>query len=104
MSTRTRSVLRALVATFVAAVLLPLAAQAESPAPPESVGPSVGDKVFDAAVLRPFGFITTIIGVVFFLPAALVSIPNGPDGREEAWDVLVGESVESTFRRPLGEF
>ena len=24
--------------------------------------------------------------------------------RQEAWDVLVGEPFESTFRRPLGDF
>ncbi len=99
MSKRMRSALRALVATLVAGLLLPLAAAAQAESSPSRYA-----KAFDAVVLRPLGFLTTVIGVVFYVPAVLVSIPNGPEGREEAWDVLVGEPAESTFQRPLGDF
>ena len=55
-------------------------------------------------VLRPLGLVSTLPGAALLLPAVLVSIPNGPEGREEAWDLLVGRPVQRTFQRPLGDF
>ncbi len=61
------------------------------------------DKVFDAIILRPHGFVTTLLGGVFFLPAALMASPSGAEGILDAWEHFVAPSVESTFKRPLGE-
>ena len=85
-----------------------------------SSGPSVGSKIFDCAVLRPFGLITTIVGGVFFVPAAAVAsaaffVPptvlfeqrdrtRVVDGIKIAWEHLVAPPVENTFTRPLGDF
>ena len=69
-----------------------------------SNGPSVGSKIFDCAVLRPVGLVTTIVGGVFFLPAALMASPSGAEGVQAAWEHFVAPSVESTFKKPLGEF
>jgi hypothetical protein len=65
---------------------------------------SVGSKIFDCAVLRPFGFAATILGAVFFVPAAALAAPSGAAGVQPAWDVFVGAPVENTFKRPLGDF
>ncbi len=69
-----------------------------------SNGPSVGSKIFDCAVLRPFGFVATIIGGAFFVPAAALASPSGADGIQAAWEHFVVANVENTFTRPLGEF
>ncbi len=69
-----------------------------------SNGPSVGSKIFDCAVLRPFGFVATLIGGVFFVPAAALASPSGAGGIQAAWEHFVVANVEDTFTRPLGEF
>jgi hypothetical protein len=69
-----------------------------------SNGPSVGSKIFDCAVLRPFGFVAIIIGGAFFVPAAALASPSGADGIQAAWEHFVVANVENTFTRPLGEF
>lgn len=82
---------------MIAGLLLAAPAQADS-------DPHVGEKIFDAVVLRPLGFVSTVVGVVFLVPAVLVSLPYGPQGREEAWGLFVEAPVARTFRRPLGVF
>ncbi len=62
------------------------------------------DQLFDLIILRPFGLATTIVGGVFFLPAALMASPSGAEGVQAAWEHFVAPSVESTFKKPLGEF
>ena len=85
-----------------------------------SSGPSVGSKIFDCAVLRPFGLVTTIVGVVFFVPAAALAsgalfVPptvlfehrdraRVVENTKTAWEHLVAPPVENTFTRPLGDF
>ncbi|MAJ61307.1 MAG: hypothetical protein CBC48_15990 [bacterium TMED88] len=66
--------------------------------------PSLADKSLDAAVFRPIGAISTLIGSILFVPAALFSLPVGKDAREEAWDTFVQAQWDSTFSRKLGEF
>ena len=78
--------------------------ETETAAAAASNGPSVGSKIFDCAVLRPFGFVATIIGGVFFVPAAALASPSGADGIQAAWEHFVVANVENTFTRPLGEF
>ncbi len=77
--------------------------ETETAAAAASNGPSVGSKIFDCAVLRPFGFVATIIGGAFFVPAAALASPSGADGIQAAWEHFVAPSVESTFKKPLGE-
>jgi hypothetical protein len=83
-------------------------------------GSSVGAMIFDCAVLRPFGFVATLVGGVFFVPAAVLAsgvvfVPptayfEHPDrarvveGIQAAWEHFVVPQAENTFTRPLGEF
>ncbi len=55
------------------------------------------DALFDLIILRPFGLVTTIVGGVFFLPAALMASPSGAEGIQAAWEHFVAPSVERTF-------
>ena len=66
--------------------------------------PSLADKTLDAAVFRPIGAVSTLIGSILFVPAALFSLPVGKDAREEAWDTLVQAQWDGTFSRKLGEW
>jgi hypothetical protein len=61
------------------------------------------DQLFDLVILRPFGLVTTIVGGVFFIPAALLASPSGAEGIQAAWEHFVAPSVERTFKTPLGE-
>ncbi len=61
------------------------------------------DQVFDLIIMRPFGLVTTTVGYVFFVPAALMASPSGAEGVQDAWEHFVAPSLESTFKRPLGE-
>jgi len=61
------------------------------------------DQLFDLVILRPFGLVTTIVGGVFFVPAALLASISGPEGIQAAWEHFVVPSVERTFMTPLGE-
>ena len=69
-----------------------------------SDGPGIGSKIFDCVILRPFGLVTTIIGGIFFVPAAALASPSGADNIQTAWEHFVLTPVENTFQRPLGEF
>jgi hypothetical protein len=69
-----------------------------------SNGPGIGSKIFDCVILRPFGLATTILGGVFFVPAAALASPSGADNIQTAWEYFVLTPVEETFQRPLGEF
>lgn len=63
--------------------------------------PSRGQKVYDAMVLRPFGFVQTVVGAavfVVFYPFALVSGTTG-----DLTDMCITGPVEQTFKKPLGE-
>lgn len=65
---------------------------------------TTSDRIFDAVVMRPLGALSVIGGSVLFIPAAIVAVPSGKDGIDEAWEIFVDAQVESTFRRPLGDF
>lgn len=79
-------------------------------------GPSVGEKIFDCAVLRPLGFVATLVGGAFFVPAAalasgVVFVPpmalnleRVNEGVGAAWTHFVAAPADSTFKRPLGDF
>jgi hypothetical protein len=84
-----------------------------------SYRPSVGAKIFDCVVLRPFGFVATVVGGALFVPAAALAsggffVPTmfferpvrarAAEGITAAWEHFVVPPVENTFTRPLGEF
>lgn len=66
--------------------------------------PTWSDKALDATVFRPFGAVSTLIGSILFVPAVIMALPGGKDGRDEAWDTLVQGQWDSTFKRGLGDF
>jgi hypothetical protein len=105
-SKRARSTLRAAVVTIVAALLLPggaALAQSETTRSGKS-SPQVGAQIFDAVVLRPFGFAVFVVGAVFFVPVALITVPNGRDSVDTAAEIFVTGPMHDVFQRPLGDF
>jgi hypothetical protein len=92
-------------------LLLPLpvrAADLEQRAATEAAaadsGPSVASKIFDCAVLRPFGLAGVIIGGALFVPTAALASSSGSKNIQAAWEHFVVAQVENTFKRPLGDF
>lgn len=61
-----------------------------------------GRKVFDAAVLRPLGFVQVVVGAVLFPVFYLGSLATG--GSDSVVKVCIDDPVEQTFRKPLGDF
>lgn len=59
---------------------------------------------FDVLLLRPVGFAASVVGAAMFLPAALMTAPNGRDSIEDAWEQFVSTPAEYVYSRPLGEF
>jgi hypothetical protein len=69
---------------------------------------SIGDKIFDASVLRPLGTVKLIVGLVALIPASVLYTFRMPFDSDtgvyrEAADMLVVEPANYLFRRPLGE-
>jgi hypothetical protein len=58
----------------------------------------------DLMVVRPLALVTFVSGVALFLPAALLTAPNGWDSIKEAYGRFVTEPGEYFYSRPLGEF
>lgn len=93
-----KSKVRAAIVTLIAGLLLPAQVHAGFQAPHfVSVG-------FDLVLLRPLGLVGAAAGALLFLPAALVSAPNGKQGFDEVKERFISEPVQNTFRRPLGDF
>ena len=44
------------------------------------------------------------VGAVLFVPAALLTAPNGLDSVKMALEFFVTEPANSVFQRPLGDF
>jgi hypothetical protein len=69
---------------------------------------SMGDKIFDASVLRPLGTVKLVVGLVALIPASVLYTFRMPFDSDtgvyrEAADMLVVEPANYVFRRPLGE-
>ena len=69
---------------------------------------SMGDKIFDASVLRPLGTVKLVVGLVALIPASVLYTFRMPFDSDtgvyrEAADMLVVEPANYLFRRPLGE-
>jgi hypothetical protein len=56
--------------------------------------------IVDLLVLRPVGLVTTVVGVVVFVPSLLISIPTRSVGK--TWHALVVNPAYYTFARELG--
>jgi hypothetical protein len=99
---------RAAVITLIAALLLPAYAQAQEqeefePQPPNPIVAGLG-MGFDVVILRPLGLVAVAVGAVAFVPAALITAPNGRDGIQSALELFVTEPAKNVFQRPLGDF
>ena len=64
---------------------------------------SVGAKIFDVTLLRTSGALTVVVGAVYLIPASIMTLPSGRSAVREAYDLFVGDAVQYTFRRDLGE-
>ncbi len=63
--------------------------------------PSLGRQAYDLAVLRPLGFVQTVVGVSFFAAFYPISLLTGSSN--DVVRICITGPVEQTFRRPLGE-
>lgn len=70
-------------------------------AAPARAEPAAGRKVFDAFVLRPLGFVQTVVSGAFLVAALPVAAATGTT--DEAVEICWTQPVDQTFRRPLGE-
>jgi len=75
-------------------------ARAAEEMPAEPAARDLGLVVFDAALLRPLGAISTLAGAGFFVVSLPLVLPAGQF--ETAKEVLIDTPVEDTFARPLG--
>ena len=64
--------------------------------------PPLGDKIYDATVLRPLRTVGLVVGTTLFIPAAIITAPGGRAQVEEAWDSFVVVTYEDAYDRPLG--
>ncbi len=88
----------AAILTLAVALLAPGAASAEADAA------FYGAAVFDVVILRPLGFAASLVGAALFIPAALVTAPNGLDSIEQVWEQFVITPAEHVYTRPLGDW
>ncbi len=97
--------MRAAVVTLIAGVLLmPAAARAEEPKPVETSRTNYPSAVFDLLIVRPLGLVVLPVGVAAFIPAALLTAPNGMERLQEALEHFVTSPAKYVFQRKLGEF
>ncbi len=89
------SIFAALVLMFVLSSVS--IASTRGPAP----GPSAGAVVSDVLVLRPLGFVGTVLGGAAFIVSLPVTLATHKVDRAEK--LLVQEPYDYTFERPLGQ-
>jgi len=102
--------MRAVIATLIAALLLPVSAYAgdgdlqpvAATAPNRIVTGMVA--TFDVVILRPLGLVVMAVGAAAFVPAAFLTAPMGMEGIRNASEVFVKEPTKQVFQRPLGDF
>lgn len=95
--------MRAVIPILTVGFLLLLTVSA-TPAQAGSGAGKVFDTSFDVLILRPTGFVATAVGAVLFVPAALLALPNGRAGVDQARERFITVPVESTFSRELGDW
>ena len=57
----------------------------------------------DLLVIRPLAAVTLAAGAVLFVPAVIMTSPNGWDSMKDAYQRFVDEPGEYLISRPLGE-
>jgi hypothetical protein len=67
-----------------------------------SAGPSAGVIAADLLVVRPAGAVLSLFGAVLFIPTALLASTGGWGNVMDAYELLIREPFNTTFRRPLG--
>lgn len=87
---------------LLAVASAPAQAFERKPQPEPIPWSELGPKVFDAAVLRPLGAVSTAVGGAFFVATLPLAAPSV--GVRTSWDHFVMEPVDFTFLRPLGDF
>lgn len=60
-------------------------------------------KGFDAVVIRPLAMARVLLGLAMMVPASLFLWPQGREGYEGAYDVLVDAPMEYAVHRDLGD-
>ena len=63
--------------------------------------PSGAGMLVDFVVLRPFGFVATVLGTAVFIASLPLTLPTG--SVKQAAKKLVAEPAKYTFVRPLGQ-
>ena len=59
---------------------------------------------FDLLIVRPLAGVTAAAGAALFVPAVIMTAPNGKDSMKDAYERFVREPGEYFATRPLGEF
>ena len=85
----------------VLALALCLTTSSQTAEASDSSGPSDGERVFDAMLLRPLGAIGTAVGLALFVCSLPLTAPTLQS--DTAWDVFVLRPAGYTFQRALGD-
>jgi hypothetical protein len=112
-ASRVSPVDRIAVAALIAGLLLPALGRAEE-APPEELTPIEESHWYDGTMraldvavdvfpIRPLSAVTLGVGAVLFVPAAVMTAPNGWESITDAWERFVIEPGEYLWARPLGD-
>jgi hypothetical protein len=97
--------MRKLVAIGAGALLVGLhgvPASAQYPDDGTVTGDRGADMAADLVLVRPLGFVGTVLGTAGFVVSLPFTLPTGSAG--EAGRALVVRPFEYTFNRPLGDF
>ena len=95
---------RGLAVALAAALLWPVGAAAQLGTEVERGGwRHALDVTVDAALLRPAACVVLFAGSVLFVPAAIMSAPDGRERTEEAWELFVLLPGRAVWGKPLGE-
>lgn len=99
-----RITLRNAAVALITGLLLQGNAYALEPQPDSCSWQKAGEVTFDLVILRPLQLAAMGAGIVFFVPAVLLSAPGGPDSYHTAEGLFIIEPARAVFRRPLGDF
>lgn len=69
---------------------------------PDRKVPDPGLMTADFALARPAGAVATVAGFAIFLVSSPFSAMGG--NSQQAWEGLVADPADYTFKRPLGQF
>jgi hypothetical protein len=105
---------RVAAAALTAVLLLPAIGRAEDEGEPLEEAPPleshwydgpvrVADVTIDVLIIRPLSAVTLAVGAVLFVPAVILTAPNGTESMADAYERFVNEPGEYLWARPLGE-